>query len=118
MSVPSRKARVFIVEPNPRFNTSDTTKWGEITYLSPVSVNPLDVQKTFEWLDERLAATNFDPSHDHIAISGSLLMVTLALTACALRFGTLSLLVFDARSGAYIQRKLSRPAETKNASNS
>jgi hypothetical protein len=102
------KPRIFLVEQNPRFDLSDASRFGEVEYLSPVSINPLNTQQAFDWLTERFLNCDFDSDRDFLCMTGQGIMLSIALSAALLLFPSLNLLVFDARSSKYVERQITR----------
>lgn len=98
-------SRVFIAELNDQFDLSGATERGELVCLSS-RTNPLSAAETIRTFLEELDAHNFDPSTDWICLSGRTVVLCLLVAAVTSRFSVLPLLIFDARTGKYVERSL------------
>lgn len=101
-------ARAFAIQYNHRFNVKPASKFGEITYLytdssSPPMANP---QVILEETMERLDRFNFNPKVDFVIFSGTIINVTLFVTAVMLLYGEAKLLCYDAVTHSYFERHI------------
>ena len=97
--------RVFLLQPSdkPLANAAD---FGEITIMISGRLNPIAVTETSELIANTLEQMAFDADVDHICMTGQTLSLALLAATVMDLYGTLPMLVYDARSGSYATRTL------------
>jgi hypothetical protein len=100
--------RVFLVSRSERFNTQAAERFGMRTFLD-VSSSVFAVDKFIDEIYDKMVHERYQPGVDYIALTGPNLEVALL---CATVFGAWpdreqKLLLFDARSGYYTERRVS-----------
>jgi hypothetical protein len=102
----NRIPRVFIpiMETAP-FNTSAAEQYGERIFIfhriSPPVFNAPEVVGIFSL---ELEAQKFDPAMDFVALTGPTILVALFYALVCKRYDRVKTLMFDARSGQYVER--------------
>ena len=99
-------SRVFLPEPAKRFNLAQAKVFGELVYLAEQRLDPFNVELTLEILTERLSALAFNPEKDLLCMTGNTIILAYSLTAASRLFGSVKLLLFDARTSSYCERVL------------
>ena len=93
--------RVFLAE-RPRMDISDARRFGEFVFLLGQHVSPFKVNALARLLVDSLIEHEFNPKTDYICLTGQALMVPVLLAATYKEYGTLRLLMFDARISEYV----------------
>lgn len=96
--------RVFIAEPLPDFlggkavKEDDVAKevlpFGKLQKLSPVTLNPVDMETSAKVLAARMDELKFDPEKDYIALTGKILMQIVMVAVAKRKYPKLKLLIF------------------------
>ena len=110
----SNKVYVFTA-PTGRFNVDSAAQYGEIEYVTlPKGANYFNTDTVMDLLGERLA--EYDPDADFLAVTGQSMLVALGTGLVLADFGRVRLLLFDARTGRYVERTVHHPgfSEGKN----
>ena len=104
-TIPDRRARVFVAEPNSRYNLEDAEKFGRVVYLD--TRQELSIFQTDEMLDaifNRLTEMEYDPDEDFFCLAGHMITVSLVLAALIARYDWVRTLMYDARASVYVER--------------
>jgi len=99
--------RVFLAEPNPRYDISTAESFGTVQYLLPNGCNPFDMAGTSFQLIAALESIKFNPKQDYICMTGNTLTIAMLLSIVSNLNDVVRLLVFDARRSAYIEKVFS-----------
>lgn len=94
--------KVFLVEPNNRYPLDALEPYGELVYTSPKPMNPFDVKCCLHQI--RKGLENFDPAEDYICLTGRVQTVAFFLAVAHKQFGTVKVLMFDAKTSNYRER--------------
>ena len=95
--------RVFLAEQNARYDIEPAKVFGEIVYLTD-SVNPFNTQACALQLVEELEREHFNSDKDFICMTGQTITLAIFLAVLVQAFGTVRMLIFDARHGNYRER--------------
>ena len=95
--------KVFLPEPNTRYNLSEAKTFGEIHYLTE-GISPFNTVTSLRNLECGFA--KFNPDEDVLCLTGQSIGIGLALAMAAQLFGCFIVLMFDARHNTYMERKL------------
>ena len=99
----TRQRRVIIAQQMPRFESTQASVHGDVTYLFDRDevISDLAGQSTFDQIYRRLKDVDFDPLHDHVALTGRVAIVAMLVLAASVfsDTGSVNTLVFDARDG-------------------
>ena len=101
--------RVFLPEPNGRFDLSTAEIFGVIEYLSERRLDPFNTDTTVDFFKSRLQEVNFDPEIDFICMTGNSLILALMLSVVVSSYYSVKLLMFDAKNSAYRERIIISP---------
>lgn len=108
LSAPARTmcAKVFFIDGAKNFDTADAARFGETVFLNTFA-SPLNVEAYMQNCIHELDTHRFDINSDFIALTGRTLQVSLFLAAITRTWeAQVKLLVFDARTGKYIERDM------------
>lgn len=103
-------ARVFLVEhPRAHIDVKKAEKFGQLTYIfalndrraSVFAVNAFVVDAL-----DRLENASFAPEEDSICIAGSMIPVTMIVSAMLYLYGCISVLLYDSRAGEYVRQEI------------
>lgn len=97
--------KVFLVEPNHRYDLKTLEAYGELSFISDEPLNPFDVEYCLKVLKEGLK--NFDPTEDYICLTGNLQTVSFMMMIAYNKFDSFRILAFDARTSNYKERIIS-----------
>ena len=100
-------SRVFLAEPNGRYDLTAAREFGDIVYLSDQSMNPFDTATVVDKLETALIQAGFKPDEDYICMTGQSLTVAMLLAVAAATYPMVRLLMFDARGSNYRERVFS-----------
>lgn len=99
-----KEARVFIAEPLPEFLggkrvsekevSMEVQAYGKLQRLSPVTLNPIDMETSARILSARMDELQFDPENDYIALTGRILMQIVMVAVAKRKYPSIKLLVF------------------------
>ena len=95
------KPRVFVVQPQAKYNITRAEKFGEITYVCH-SIQPLNVTDSIARITKQLNQHGFNPHSDYILMTGQLLAVSYLLAVAAKISQAVRILIYDAKSENYI----------------
>ncbi len=101
-------ARVIYLDNSLRGKTTQAVQFGEVVFLfDEYDTRPSSFDPTFQLtLKEKLYELDFDPETDYIAVTGKYINTVLLVATVVVTFGTVSLLLFDARLQRYLETKL------------
>lgn len=94
--------KVFLVEPNQRYDLSALNDYGPIEYVSKRYMNPFDINNTLAKIKEGLK--RFNPTEDYLCLTGNLLSISMMMMIAYSKFKVFKILVFDARTSNYRER--------------
>jgi len=97
--------KVFLPQPNERFDVSGAKKFGEVVHLLDFA-NPFNTTSVAEKLVESLEENNFNPEKDYLCMTGSPLVLAILLAVAFEKYGTIRMLMFDAKESNYRERRL------------
>jgi len=104
------RSRVFVVErPRPNIDLRCAEKFGELVLLFEAEDRRCSVFHSEQYglaVLERLRAKNFDPLLDLLCVAGSMVPVTIAIAAAVLRYGRISVLLYNAAESSYVERTI------------
>ena len=100
--------RVFLAEQNARYDVEPAKVYGDIVYLTD-SVNPYNTQTCALQLVEELEREGFNPKKDFVCMTGQTITLAVLLAILVQAFGTVRMLIFDARHGTYRERVTTFP---------
>ena len=105
----SQMSRVFLAEPNGRFDLSSAESFGVIEYLSSRRLDPFNTDTTVDFIKNRLQEVDFDLEVDFICMTGNSLILALMLSTAISSYYSVKLLMFDAKNSAYRERIMISP---------
>ena len=94
--------RVYLVEPNSRYDLTALIAYGQIEYISKGSLNPFNIGETLRKIKAGLV--DFDPTEDYLCLTGNLLSVSMLTMVAYSLFKSFKILAFDARTSNYRER--------------
>jgi len=94
--------RIFLAEPNPRYDLKILEAHGPIKYVSINTINPFNIESCLTIMQQGLKT--FDPATDYICMTGNLQTVAFMVMIAYSLFDTFRVLVFDARTSNYKER--------------
>ena len=94
--------RVFLSEPNRKYDLTALKAYGPIEHVVQGHINPFNVQETILKLEEGFK--KFNSTEDFLCLTGNLLSVSLTLMVAYSLFDSFRVLVFDARTSNYRER--------------
>jgi len=97
-------SKVFIAEPNKRFSFDDAAKFGTITYISDIALNPFQPELVLFQMHSGLNSNKYNPEQDFICMTGNSLILSFMLVTVAQITDSMKLLMFDSRSSSYRER--------------
>lgn len=98
--------KVIAAEPNNRYNFDSAETYGDLIYLSDVSLNPFESSKAIGLFSKRLDEIDFDPDSDIICLTGQTIIISLLMSVVAVKYNKFKVLMFDARVSAYKERTI------------
>jgi len=104
--------RVFVVEPNHRYDLTQAKAYGEIVYLMPVPVHPSNTDWVVIGVREGAKRMAFDPLSDYVCMTGQATNVAIMLSVLHSQYGrTLKCLMFHPLTSTYQERIICLDAE-------
>jgi len=94
--------KVFLAEPNNRYDLRSVEAYGEIKYISTNSLNPFNTEDCLKIF--AIGLLEFDPTEDYICMTGNLQIVALMMMIAYNKFKIFRVLIFDARTSNYKER--------------
>lgn len=98
--------KVVIAEPNNRYSFDASETYGDLVFLSNVSLNPFDSANIIGIFSRRLDEIEFDPEEDFICLTGKTITVAILFAVVAVKYNKFKTLMFDARVSAYRERTI------------
>lgn len=95
--------KVFIPEPNRRFDMRRANSFGDLTYMCH-QLDPLNVDETIASLQEALDREQFDPDTDFLLMTGDQYIIALTLALMANRYRQVKTLMFNAKTAHYVEK--------------
>lgn len=105
--------RVFLVEPNNRYDLRAAESFGRLVYVVD-KLNPYNTTDSAQQLLDGLKANNFNPQEDFLCLTGHTLPVAFLLSMASELYGSVRLLMFESRTSTYRERVWS-PRQTVEA---
>jgi hypothetical protein len=98
----------FTVEPTPRFDISDASRFGKITEIWPNTLDqpPLWSNSWVRRTIERMMKAGYDEHRDFIIVSGPVAPTVLLVAHLVAEFECVNLLFFDAKAREYIHKAI------------
>lgn len=95
--------RVFILQQSNMYTVNSAKTYGKITYLfdKDEKLSSFNLDETIGQIQARLAKYNFHPDDDTIALTGSIVPVSLLLSILTHNYDTVKVLVFDSVKRRY-----------------
>ena len=97
-------SRVFLVEPNDKYDLSTAKEFGDITVLVSKRLNPLNLTEVGERIAHALIDASFDKERDYICLTGQAITSAMFLTVASELYDSFKVLLFDARMNQYVTR--------------
>jgi len=111
-------ARVFLIERlKPNIDVTPARQYGHLTYVFDSEDRRSSVfncQRFGIELVNRLKALCFDPSTDYLCLAGSLIPVALSLSAIALTWSRVQVLLYSATETRYVIRDVGKEVWREN----
>lgn len=88
-----------------KFDLTALAQFGRVTVVlrtMPFSIDRWELMARL--MRKELAEQQLDPDRDYIALTGPMIAVTLLYGMVLSEFGTVRALLFDARTGSYVER--------------
>lgn len=104
--------RVFMAEPNGRYDVSQCAEYGDLVYLSQRAMNPFNTVDVEKQLIEALRQHRFNPAADFVCMTGQNLIIAMLLAVAVREYGSVQVLMFDARDSTYRERWFGTPITT------
>lgn len=102
-----RKPRVFFPILSSRFNTTGATKFGQLVFLIKTeNFSPFATDEVLMLFKRELARSGFDPEFDFFGFTGPGIFLTLFGMVLARHFHSVRGLMFDSRTGEYVERRI------------
>lgn len=98
--------KVIAAEPNDRYSFICAETYGDLIYLSDVSLNPFESSTAIGLFSKQLDKISFDPDTDVICLTGKTIIVSLLMSVVAVKYNKFKVLMFDARVSAYRERTI------------
>lgn len=105
------KPRVFLVEPNDRYDLSALDTFGSVAYVCASPINAFSTNNAVRIIKDSLQKQGFDPATDFICMTGHAIKVAVLLSVTASEYGPLRLLMFDATKSNYRERRFDLSVE-------
>lgn len=100
----NKTPRVFLAEPNRKFDFDGAKKFGSLINLSEDFLNIFDLNKTSEMLNSGFSTKKFDYENDFICMTGNSVILAVLLATATSKFPSVRLLIFDSRQSIYCER--------------
>ena len=97
-------SKVFLVEPNPRYDLRGTRSYGELVFLCSSSLNPFDTSNTIKQIIKSFNNSKYNPAEDYLCMTGQAIMLALFLSVALNKYKEVKILLFDARESKYRSR--------------
>ncbi len=99
-------SRVFLLNNSPKYNYSNAQKFGKFVFMLEDNISPFNINEQICKLSTSLVMNKFNCEKDYICMTGNTLSLCwLSITLSGL-FDRVNLLLFDSKSGKYVERKL------------
>lgn len=103
-----KDTKVFLVERlNKDYDLSTALEYGDLAYFFDVTdrrSSIFQIDKFYEDLSKSFRQKNFRPDIDYFCILGRLITVSVALTALAVKYKTIKVLLYSAGEERYVSR--------------
>ncbi len=103
----SPKPRAFVAESSDRHDMRGVAEFGELLPLCGArEIHPMQLDSLWAAFETRLRESGFDPDADFIVHTGHSILVSVLLCVAVHVWGSARVLVFDARTSRYRERRL------------
>ena len=96
--------KVYLAEPNNRYDLSALEAYGPVQFISDVKLNPFNTVSCLQMFKSGLK--DFNPTEDFICTTGNMQIVSLMLMIAYSLFPSFKILLFDARQSNYKERMI------------
>jgi hypothetical protein len=99
-------SRVFLLCNSNKYDYSNAEKFGKFVFLLEGGISPFNINEQICKISSSLKANEFDCENDYICMTGNTLSLCWLSVAIFSLFNKVNLLLFDSKSGEYVERKL------------
>lgn len=96
--------RVFIAEPNERFEFKSAKVYGELIYLSDVRISPFNPTDALLSISHAFTSKKFNPAEDYICMTGNAVILCYMFAVASHLYKSTKILMFDSRTHSYCER--------------
>ncbi len=101
--------RVFLAEPNRKFNFDEAKKYGSLVNVCDDFLNIFEPDKSTNALKAGFKSKKFDHETDYLCMTGNSVILSMMLATASIQYPSIRLLIFDSRQSAYCERVFTSP---------